>query len=224
MPSYLITVTQVSEYLSDADDRDCPPTGEYIYVADTSDQALDNFHAEIPIGCLEDFEIDIDEIMYNQSRIMHPSPAEIEDRFADVTNLTTIEGVAIMAWVLDDGSVFEERVNRGDTTVLSRQHFDKDSTAAWCYRALALESQNENIAPLPCWTVIGYYPDNDQRFSTVVQAATADEAEQIVLTTRRESPVAVCGVLSGDLKLADTAGEVAYQDDSSCEDQSESAV
>ncbi|MDA8137018.1 MAG: hypothetical protein M0036_00070 [Desulfobacteraceae bacterium] len=74
---------------------------------------------------------------------------------------------------------------------------------------------------LPCWTVIGYYPDNKQRFADVVRATTADEAEQIVLTTSHESPVAICGVVSGNHQLQDTAENVAVQDDGYCRQDDE---
>lgn len=64
---WLIRVTQVTAHLSDVDDRDDLPAGDggersfrdYEVEGATEDDALDKFHVTIPIGCLEDFEIDI---------------------------------------------------------------------------------------------------------------------------------------------------------------------
>lgn len=62
MPLFLITVTQVSEHLHRPDDRIDNPAGTYKWEADYSDLALDQFHRVVPIGCLDDFEIDIEEL------------------------------------------------------------------------------------------------------------------------------------------------------------------
>jgi hypothetical protein len=58
-----ITVTQVSKILSDADDREQNPAGDYYYkikankIAAAIEKGLDIFHMNVPIGCLENFEI-----------------------------------------------------------------------------------------------------------------------------------------------------------------------
>lgn len=53
------------------------------------------------------------------------------------------------------------------------------------------------------FTIIGYWTDSLQRFSTYVEAAGADEAEETCL---RENPeVAVCAVLPGRQKCVETA-------------------
>lgn len=57
MVLYKIRVEQVVDDLSDPDDRDCSPEGQYFFEADNREEALDLFHATIPIGCLEDFDI-----------------------------------------------------------------------------------------------------------------------------------------------------------------------
>ena len=64
IPSFLITVTQIveSKYLEKDDDRINNPAGEYPWNAENSEIALDQFHHTIPIGCLDDFEIDIKEL------------------------------------------------------------------------------------------------------------------------------------------------------------------
>ena len=61
MTIFLITVTQVSNELHRPDDRDNNPAGEYFWDAEDSDKALNEFHAAVPIGCLDDFDIDIEE-------------------------------------------------------------------------------------------------------------------------------------------------------------------
>lgn len=71
-----IKVTQVVEIMSDSDDRDDLPAGSgeigsvKLYEVPSSIQrmaleqakevCLDWFHNAIPIGCLEDFDIDVD--------------------------------------------------------------------------------------------------------------------------------------------------------------------
>ena len=64
MPLFLITVTQIveSKYLEKDDDRIDNPSGEYQWEAIDFEIALDQFHRVIPIGCLDDFEIDIKQL------------------------------------------------------------------------------------------------------------------------------------------------------------------
>lgn len=63
MKTYKITVKQIvpEEELA-REDRDENPTGEYEHRAENEDEALDEFHAEIPIACLDDFDIEIEEL------------------------------------------------------------------------------------------------------------------------------------------------------------------
>ena len=61
MPIFLITVTQIAEKLQDYDDIIDNPAGEYYWEADNEDEALNQFHANVPIGCLEDFDINIED-------------------------------------------------------------------------------------------------------------------------------------------------------------------
>ena len=60
MPTYKITVTQISKKLHNPDDRAYHPEGIYLIKADNEDLALDDFHSRIPIGCLEDYDIQIE--------------------------------------------------------------------------------------------------------------------------------------------------------------------
>jgi hypothetical protein len=62
MPLFLITVIQISEHLEKDDDLIDNPAGEYPWDAENSEMALDEFHRTIPIGCLDDFEVDIQEL------------------------------------------------------------------------------------------------------------------------------------------------------------------
>ena len=52
------------------------------------------------------------------------------------------------------------------------------------------------------FTVIGFWPDTDQRFATHITAKNASEAETIC--TRRHKGVLVCGVIHGEHICADT--------------------
>lgn len=61
MKNYTITVIQTAEVLSDVDDKWEKPEGTYFVTARGKEEALGHFHAAIPIGCLEDFEISIKE-------------------------------------------------------------------------------------------------------------------------------------------------------------------
>jgi hypothetical protein len=56
-----IKVTQIVNDLSDGDDRAFLPAGENRLGAwsEYSFASLDEFHRTIPIGCLEDFEIEV---------------------------------------------------------------------------------------------------------------------------------------------------------------------
>lgn len=62
---------------------------------------------------------------------------EINDRFADITDIDTIDGVAIRVWFLSDGRVYEERENRSTTEVFSRRYFDTYHEEAWGWREIA---------------------------------------------------------------------------------------
>lgn len=62
---FKITIEQTSEYLTDADDREDSPEGEYQFEADNKEAALDELHSTIPIGCLEDFVIIVEETADN---------------------------------------------------------------------------------------------------------------------------------------------------------------
>ena len=61
MPLFKITVKQIVEHLEDPNDRNENPAGEYTWYAKNSDIALDEFHATVPIGCLDDFDIYIEQ-------------------------------------------------------------------------------------------------------------------------------------------------------------------
>lgn len=56
---YAIVVRQrvPTRKLNKPDDRIINPRGAYTYRASSADHALDLFHREVPIGCLDDFEI-----------------------------------------------------------------------------------------------------------------------------------------------------------------------
>lgn len=55
------------------------------------------------------------------------------------------------------------------------------------------------------FTVIGYYPDNDQRYGDCFEAESADKAERMA-----PSNVKVCGVIEGDHKCVDTETDTAW--------------
>ncbi len=56
------------------------------------------------------------------------------------------------------------------------------------------------------FTVIGFYPDNNQRFAMPFYADTADEAEDKAI--KAYPGLAVCGVIQGEHKTAETATQV----------------
>jgi hypothetical protein len=62
MTAYTITVKQLvaDHELSKPDDRITNPSGEYQIEARSSEAALDEFHATVAIGCLDDFEVTVD--------------------------------------------------------------------------------------------------------------------------------------------------------------------
>jgi hypothetical protein len=64
MSKYIITVIQLveTEDLHKYDDRIDNPTGEYFWIADDADTALTQFHHTIPIGCVDDFAVDIEPV------------------------------------------------------------------------------------------------------------------------------------------------------------------
>jgi hypothetical protein len=53
------------------------------------------------------------------------------------------------------------------------------------------------------FTVIGFWPDTDQRFCDVVRAATASKAEDLCLQSY--PGVAVCGVIAGSHTCVDAS-------------------
>jgi hypothetical protein len=52
------------------------------------------------------------------------------------------------------------------------------------------------------FTVIGFWPDTDQRFATHVEAKNVTEAE--AKCVERYTGVAICGVISGQHECVDT--------------------
>ena len=58
-----VTVKQTAKKLSDPDDRQQNPKGEHIFFVEArnkkeaKERALDRFHLEVPVGCLDDFDI-----------------------------------------------------------------------------------------------------------------------------------------------------------------------
>ena len=62
MIRYRIIVEQrvSDDKLAREDDRRDNPAGRYLYAAETADEALDLFHSQIPIGCLDDFDVRIE--------------------------------------------------------------------------------------------------------------------------------------------------------------------
>lgn len=81
---YHITVCLVAERPSDADDLANNPAGTYAIEAADKDQALDEFHAAVPIGCLEDFRVYVHPVHY----IMFTAPEDMngQDVIAAVEN------------------------------------------------------------------------------------------------------------------------------------------
>lgn len=57
-----ITIKQISDHLSDVDDRIDSPVGKYKFEAYDIDSALDRLHRAVPIGCLEDYHVSAEEI------------------------------------------------------------------------------------------------------------------------------------------------------------------
>jgi hypothetical protein len=61
MRRFRIVVTQtVADDRLDHDDRETNPAGRYLYAAVSEDAALDAFHRQVPIACLDDFEVAIE--------------------------------------------------------------------------------------------------------------------------------------------------------------------
>ena len=55
---YKIIVSQIVDHDDlHPDDLGSDPTGEYIYEADNEENALDMFHDDVPISCLDNYEI-----------------------------------------------------------------------------------------------------------------------------------------------------------------------
>ena len=66
---------------------------------------------------------------------------------------------------------------------------------------------DEPNTPQP-FTVIGFWPDTEQRFCDVVSAANASMAENLCL---QDNPgVAVCGVIAGSHPCLDTSPRLAF--------------
>jgi len=58
------------------------------------------------------------------------------------------------------------------------------------------------------YTVIGFYPDNNQRFAMHFNADTADKAEEIAI--KAYPGLAVCGVIAGEHHTAETKTTVEF--------------
>lgn len=56
------------------------------------------------------------------------------------------------------------------------------------------------------FTVIGFWPDTEQRFATHIKAMNATEAE--TKCVKVHAGVAVCGVLCGRLACVDTSSQL----------------
>lgn len=52
----------VSGTPTDHDDLDTDPRGVHNFEANNEEEALDEFHATVPIACLDDFEIEVVEV------------------------------------------------------------------------------------------------------------------------------------------------------------------
>ena len=52
---------------SDADDRATKPEGSYLVFAKDRDEALDQFHLQVPIGCLDDYLIWCNQVNVKQA-------------------------------------------------------------------------------------------------------------------------------------------------------------
>lgn len=62
LKTFKITVTQlVPDSELDHDDKEENPAGEHIRRSATQDEAMDDFHNSVPIACLDDFDITIEE-------------------------------------------------------------------------------------------------------------------------------------------------------------------
>ena len=58
------------------------------------------------------------------------------------------------------------------------------------------------------FTVIGFWPDTNQRFATYVKAASATEAE--AKCADHHEGVAICGIVRGRHQCAETKSEMIY--------------
>lgn len=56
------------------------------------------------------------------------------------------------------------------------------------------------------FTVIGFWPDTEQRFATHIKAMNATEAENKCVKVH--AGVAICGVLRGRLECVDTSSQL----------------
>jgi len=54
---WVVIVKQLVDTPSDGDDRVDQPAGAYLWSGKDEDEVLDDFHATVPIGCLDDFEV-----------------------------------------------------------------------------------------------------------------------------------------------------------------------
>jgi hypothetical protein len=57
--------------------------------------------------------------------------------------------------------------------------------------------------PPKSFTVIGFWPDTEQRFADIFRASSASMAEQLCL--RSHPGIAVCGVIAGSHACLDTS-------------------
>ena len=64
--AYIISVRLVAE-ASDADDRAEKPEGCYLVFAPSGEEALDQFHLQVPIGCLDDYLIWCNQVNVKQA-------------------------------------------------------------------------------------------------------------------------------------------------------------
>jgi len=62
---------------------------------------------------------------------------ELNDRFADITDLETMreQDIVIRVWFLDDGGVFVQREYRPTTEVIDARVYGPNHEVSWCYRS-----------------------------------------------------------------------------------------
>ena len=62
MKNFCITVTQIAKEPERIEDQIGRPDGIYYFSAESRSVALDDFHMSVPLACLDDFRIEIQEI------------------------------------------------------------------------------------------------------------------------------------------------------------------